>query len=112
AEDGIRGRNVTGVQTCALPISYYEVHEPLDEYERWELVSQHVYRPLEIDPPTDSNGVARPGYKKDLRRQKLSRFFFEDRIEPVTPAELAAAQAQHDSDIAELEGQPLEEISK
>src|SRR5437868_10341142 len=22
AEDGIRGRNVTGVQTCALPISY------------------------------------------------------------------------------------------
>src|SRR5690625_6237496 len=53
--------------------AYYEVHEPLDEYERWELVSQHVYRPLEIDPPTDSNGVARPGYKKDLRRQKLSR---------------------------------------
>ena len=92
--------------------AYYEVHEPLDEYERWELVSQHVYRPLEIDPPTDSNGVDRPGYKKDLRRQKLSRFFFEDRIEPVTPAELAAAQAQHDSDIAELEGQPLEEISK
>src|SRR5207249_8504065 len=26
AEDGIRDRNVTGVQTCALPISRREVH--------------------------------------------------------------------------------------
>src|SRR5699024_11421480 len=26
AEDGIRGRNVTGVQTCALPISYFILH--------------------------------------------------------------------------------------
>src|SRR5207249_7627646 len=25
AEDGIRGRNVTGVQTCALPISFFAV---------------------------------------------------------------------------------------
>src|SRR5699024_11792984 len=25
AEDGIRGRNVTGVQTCALPISNFEI---------------------------------------------------------------------------------------
>src|SRR5699024_11941846 len=30
AEDGIRDRNVTGVQTCALPISVYERinHDP------------------------------------------------------------------------------------
>src|SRR5699024_11386123 len=26
AEDGIRDRNVTGVQTCALPISWYHGH--------------------------------------------------------------------------------------
>src|SRR5699024_8447504 len=32
AEDGIRDRNVTGVQTCALPISYY--YFPIEpEYE-------------------------------------------------------------------------------
>src|SRR5699024_11732267 len=31
AEDGIRDRNVTGVQTCALPISY-----DLDEHSRLE----------------------------------------------------------------------------
>src|SRR5699024_11253898 len=30
AEDGIRDRNVTGVQTCALPISYGEKTEDAD----------------------------------------------------------------------------------
>src|SRR5699024_11980285 len=29
AEDGIRDRNVTGVQTCALPISIDTYHHPL-----------------------------------------------------------------------------------
>src|SRR5699024_11331560 len=28
AEDGIRDRNVTGVQTCALPICLHEVADP------------------------------------------------------------------------------------
>src|SRR5207249_8850381 len=28
AEDGIRYRNVTGVQTCALPISYEQISHP------------------------------------------------------------------------------------
>src|SRR5699024_11663277 len=27
AEEGIRDRHVTGVQTCALPISYYQIHQ-------------------------------------------------------------------------------------
>src|SRR5699024_11411282 len=31
AEDGIRDRNVTGVQTCALPISYYRAEVYLNE---------------------------------------------------------------------------------
>src|SRR5207248_8470208 len=30
AEDGIRDRTVTGVQTCALPISDYRVRAPID----------------------------------------------------------------------------------
>src|SRR5699024_2126730 len=33
AEDGIRDRNVTGVQTCALPIYELETGEKLWEYE-------------------------------------------------------------------------------
>lgn len=91
--------------------AYYEVHKPLDEYERWILVSHEHNRPLEIEPATDANGVARPGYKKDVRRQTLSRFFFEDRVEPVTPAELAAAQAALDAEVATLEGKPLDQIT-
>src|SRR5699024_11320200 len=31
AEDGIRDRNVTGVQTCALPISREEIHGVLTQ---------------------------------------------------------------------------------
>src|SRR5699024_3477755 len=31
AEDGIRDRNVTGVQTCALPISIFPTAVPIDE---------------------------------------------------------------------------------
>ena len=31
AEDGIRDRNVTGVQTCALPILYHENTKPYKE---------------------------------------------------------------------------------
>src|SRR5699024_6657837 len=31
AEDGIRGRNVTGVQTCALPISTQRIKQNLDK---------------------------------------------------------------------------------
>lgn len=72
-----------------------EVHRPLNPYERWELVSFQDNKPLEIAPERDRNGVARPGYKKDVRKQKLSRFFYEDRVAPVTPAELAAAQHDH-----------------
>src|SRR5699024_11412161 len=34
AEDGIRDRNVTGVQTCALPISLHSLEMPR-LYHRW-----------------------------------------------------------------------------
>src|SRR5207249_8132315 len=37
AEDGIRVRNVTGVQTCALPISFHERH-----LLRWPVVEHHA----------------------------------------------------------------------
>src|SRR5699024_12300185 len=57
AEDGIRDRNVTGVQTCALPISYWgrfevvsallghfsekERREVIREKDRWEWTVLH-----------------------------------------------------------------------
>jgi ubiquinol-cytochrome c reductase cytochrome b subunit len=71
--------------------AFMEVHKPLTDHERWILVAHEAHRPLELEPATDRNGVDRPGYRADSFRHKLSRFFYEDRIEPVTPAELAAA---------------------
>ncbi len=77
---------------------YIEVHKPLNDQERWVRVNYDAHKPLEIEPREDSRGVRRKGFKKDQMLQKLSRFFFEDRIEPVTPAELAAAHSHGEHD--------------
>jgi ubiquinol-cytochrome c reductase cytochrome b subunit len=66
-----------------------EVHTPLNEQERWLRVNYDAHAPLEIEPAEDSRGVRRKGYKADRRWQKLSRFFYEDRVEPVRPSELS-----------------------
>ncbi len=70
---------------------FFEVHEPLDRYQRWPLVDYQAPRPLEIESGEDEHGVARPTAKSEKRRAAWSRFYFTDRIEPVTPAELEAA---------------------
>ncbi|HQY34338.1 cytochrome bc complex cytochrome b subunit [Actinotalea sp.] len=75
-----------------------EVHRPLDEFERWTLVHHEPRRPLEIAPAEDARGVRRPGYRLDAARARLSRFFYEDRVEPVTPLEAAAAASHGEHD--------------
>src|SRR5699024_11812814 len=41
AEDGIRDRNVTGVQTCALPISFWgQAKGPIEEGELKDIDTQ------------------------------------------------------------------------
>jgi ubiquinol-cytochrome c reductase cytochrome b subunit len=86
---------------------YFEVHAPLDEYTRWNLVARERQAPLELPPAYDENGVRRPGSFFDGARKRLSRFFFEDRVEPVSPRELEAAHEEHhaieSSDHAEAE---------
>ena len=74
---------------------FFEVHAPLDEYSRWPLVAFEPLRPLDRIRPTTSNGVRRRGARFDALRRRISRFFFEDRVEPVTPAELEAAHEEH-----------------
>jgi ubiquinol-cytochrome c reductase cytochrome b subunit len=74
---------------------FFEVHAPLDEYSRWTLVQYEAHRPLELEPAVDENGVRRPGARLDGVRRRLSRFFFEDRVEPVTPRELEEAHDDH-----------------
>ncbi|MFD6445741.1 cytochrome bc complex cytochrome b subunit [Promicromonospora sp. NPDC060204] len=81
---------------------YIEVHTPLDEQERWLRVNYEAPGPLAIAPKTDARGVKRKGYGADKRWQGLSRFFYEDRVSPVTPAEVAAAHSHGEHD--ELSG--------
>lgn len=71
---------------------YIEVHQPLDEYERWVLVSYDNLKPRELAPEHNEHGVRRKGYRWDRFKARLSRFYFEDRVEPVTPEELRKAQ--------------------
>ncbi|WP_125777349.1 cytochrome b [Antribacter gilvus] len=77
---------------------YIEVHRPLDEQERWLRVNYDAPVPLRLEPKTDARGVKRKGYAADRRWHRVSRFFFEDRVEPVTPAELAAAHSHGEHD--------------
>ncbi|QNE46649.1 ubiquinol-cytochrome c reductase cytochrome b subunit [Glaciihabitans sp. INWT7] len=62
---------------------YIEVHEQLDDYERWRLVSFNEYTPLMIRP--DANGRISGAQRT---RAALSRWFFEDRIAPATKSEV------------------------
>ena len=69
---------------------YIEVHEPLDEYERWRLVSYLDYKPLTVRP--DERGRISIAQRA---RAGLSSWFFEDRIAPVTTTELERENANH-----------------
>ena len=88
---------------------YVEVHKPLDEYERWLRVQHEPRRPLAILPAEDEHGVRRRGHRADALRARVSQFFYEDRVEPVTPAELVAAQSHGEHD-ALAAGQPVPQI--
>ncbi len=74
---------------------FYEVHEPLSEYERWALVGYESPRPLELVTGEDKHGVSAPAARRDRRRAAWSRFFFSDRVEPPTPAEVQASHGDH-----------------
>ncbi|WP_168581306.1 cytochrome bc1 complex cytochrome b subunit [Gephyromycinifex aptenodytis] len=75
--------------------SFSEVHEPLNEYERWALVQHESPAPLELTSGTDEFGVATPDSGGSKRRAAWSRFYFNDRVEPPTPAELASQAHGH-----------------
>jgi ubiquinol-cytochrome c reductase cytochrome b subunit len=71
---------------------YLEIHAPLDEHEMYKLVDFVDYKP----------DVARPNAQGKITvgarvRAALSRFFFEDRVSPVSASELAAAHPELDA---------------
>ena len=82
---------------------YIEVHSPLSEQEVWLRVQHEDIAPLEIAPEYNEHGVRRKGYRWDRFKQALSRFYYEDRISPVTKAEFDEAQHHHDHGHAEAE---------
>ncbi|WP_397420158.1 cytochrome bc complex cytochrome b subunit [Protaetiibacter sp. SSC-01] len=69
---------------------YIEVHEQLSDYERWRLVSYDDYAPLMVRP----NAKGKITVASRIRGV-LSRWFFEDRIAPVTRSELEASKHDH-----------------
>ena len=79
--------------------TFFEVHEPLPEHERWTLVQHETPKPLELTATVDANGRPRKHKRRDRLRAKVSGFYFAEGIQPVTPAELAAAH--HDGSARE-----------
>lgn len=70
---------------------FIEVHKPVDEYERWELVSYNDYKPLIVRP--DEHGRISNAQRL---RGAMSRWFFEDRIVPPTQKEIDKALESDD----------------
>ena len=65
---------------------YVEVHQQLSDYERWKLVSFDDYAPIMLRPDKQGRITARARL-----RARMSSWFFEDRIAPVTRTELEAS---------------------
>ncbi|GMA89079.1 cytochrome bc1 complex cytochrome b subunit [Angustibacter aerolatus] len=78
---------------------FIEVHDPLTPEQAWPLVQHDSHRPLPAPQTVDANGVRSPGGRLQAIRARMSSFWFEDRVEPVTPDELAAAHSHgaHDA---------------
>jgi ubiquinol-cytochrome c reductase cytochrome b subunit len=86
---------------------YIEVHQPVDEYELVKLIDFETNAPLVVRP----NDKGRIPWHQNLRAS-ISRWFFEDRLVPLTQGDIEEARAhQHhtldhiaDEEAAELQG--------
>ncbi len=84
---------------------YIEVHQPVDAYERVKLIDYETSAPLVVRP----NDQGRIPWHENLRAS-ISRWFFEDRLVPVTQAELDAADAHHHHEVEAHEAAETAEI--
>ena len=76
---------------------YIEVHQPVDVYERWKLVGYETFEPLVVRP----NAKGRIPWHENIRAA-VSRWFFEDRLIPVTQTEVDAALAHQHHDLEHI----------
>ncbi|MDQ0093578.1 cytochrome bc1 complex cytochrome b subunit [Paeniglutamicibacter psychrophenolicus] len=102
----LHGRE-TGVIEMSPEGAFSERHADLDVYKLHTLVN---YEDRKVIPaqPNAAGHISR----SEKRRGALSKFFFEDRVAPVTPSELAALKAEHGHGPAEIEGSSTESIEK
>ncbi|MDF2562862.1 MAG: qcrB [Microbacterium sp.] len=85
---------------------YIEVHQPVDEYERWKLIDNEVNEPLVVRP----NAQGRIPWHENVRAS-ISRWFFEDRLVPLTQAEIDAAVAHQHHTLDHLDTEEAAEIA-
>ncbi|MDQ1128856.1 cytochrome bc complex cytochrome b subunit [Microbacterium sp. SORGH_AS_0888] len=85
---------------------YIEVHQPVDEYERWKLVDYETNEPLVVRP----NAQGRIPWHENFR-SSLSRWFFEDRLTPLTQAEIDEAVAHQHHTLDHMDAEESAEIS-
>jgi len=85
---------------------YIEVHQPLDDYERWKLVDVETYQPLVVRP--DARG--RIPWHEHLR-SGFSRWFFEDRLTPVTQAQIEEAVAHQHHELQHVDHSEAAEVA-
>jgi ubiquinol-cytochrome c reductase cytochrome b subunit len=102
----LHGRE-TGVIQMSPEGTFTERHEPLDPYKLHQLVNYEDRQYIPAQPDAAGHISA-----DEKRRGALSRFFFEDRVAPVTPSELAAQHAAHGHGPAEIEDSSTESIEK
>lgn len=89
-ETVLHGRE-TGVIIRTPDGRFAERHEALLPADQWVLVQHEPVEPLLMPAQTDNDGVVRPAARLDRLRARLSDFYYRDAVNPVTPAELAAA---------------------
>ena len=79
---------------------FFERHDTAVTADHWLLVQHEPVAPIEIEAAVDENGVTRKLKRSERMRARLSHFYFADAVNPVTPAELAAAEhhgAEHEA---------------
>ncbi len=81
---------------------FIEVHQPLSQTELAVITSKTDHDVLPVPARTDADGVRNKAYKGQLRRHKLSSFFYADNIALPTAEEIAAGQ-EHAAHSAALE---------
>lgn len=84
---------------------FIEVHQPVDVYDRWKLIDYETYEPLVVRP----NAKGRIPWTENMR-SAVSRWFFEDRLQPLMQADIEAADAHQDHALAEMDETEAAEI--